>query len=149
MMKAIPVFLTLSYVLLAPNLAQAHPRPQTIAPRSQTIIVKVWAGRSTAIDFSPINQKITSVVLADPSRVVYTADVPVQSGQASTLFLRQTEFIRFPGATSSNRTNLLVKTINQQGNQKLHSFEVAIAVGNPEYSIIESSRTAPQKWTHR
>jgi hypothetical protein len=148
-MKSLPVILTLSFVLLSSNFVRAHPRPKLIAPLSRTITVKVWAGRATAIDFSSMTQKITSVVLADPSRIVYTSDVPIQSNQASTLFLRQTEPIKFPGATSSNRTNLLVKTIDQQGKSQLHTFEVMLATGNPEYSVIEASRTAPQRWTHR
>ena len=150
MMKSLSAFSALSLVLLAPSLAQAHPRPpRTISLLSRTISVKVWAGRITTIDFSPKHQKITSVVLADPSRLVYTADALIQSGQASTLFLRQTEPIKFPGATTSNRTNLLVKTIDIQGNPKLHSFEITLSTGTPEYSIVEASRTAPQGWIHR
>lgn len=148
-MKAFPVLLTLSCVVLTPNLAQAQSSGRMITSIPRTTLVKVWAGRTTAIDFSPMNQKITSVVLADPSRIVYTADVPIQSGQASTLFLRQTEPIKFPGATSSTHTNLLVKTRDRQGNQRLHSFDIAIAAGKPEHSIVEASQTAPNRWIHR
>lgn len=149
-MKPSLVLFTLSIVLLAPNLAQAHPRPiRTVAPTSRAIAIKVWAGRITAIDFSRTNQKITSVVLADPSRLVYTADTPIVSSQASTLFLRQIEPLKFPGITSSKQTNLLVKTIDSQGKSKLHTFEITIATGTPEYSIVEASRTVPQGWIHR
>lgn len=149
-MKPLPVLLTLSVVLLSPNFAQAHPRPsRTVSPIPHAIAIKVWAGRITAIDFSPTNERITSVVLADPSRLVYTLDTPIASGQASTLFLRQIELLKFPGITYSKQTNLLVKTIDSQGKSQLHSFEIAIATGTPEYSIVEASRTVPQGWIHR
>jgi hypothetical protein len=149
-MKPLSVLLTLSIALLSPSFAQAYPRPsRTVSPLARAIAVKVWAGRITAIDFSRTNQKITSVVLADPSRLVYTPDTPIASGQASTLFLRQIEPLKFPGITSSKQTNLLVKTINSQGSSQLHTFEIAIATGIPEYSIVEASRTVPQGWIHR
>lgn len=149
-MKPFSVLFTLSIVLLAPDLAQGHPRPiRTVAPISRAISIKVWAGRITAIDFSHTNQKITSVVLADPSRLVYMLDTPITSGQALTLFLRQIEPLKFPGVTSSKQTNLLIKTIDPQGKPQLHSFEIAIATGTPEYSIVEASRTVPQGWIHR
>lgn len=82
------------------------------------------------------------MVLGDPSRLVYTADAPLESGQASTLFLKQIQPLRFPGATTATLTNLLIKTIDSQGRQQLHSFNVVAAHGSPEYSNVQVSRTA-------
>jgi hypothetical protein len=94
-------------------------------------MVKVWSGRATAIDFSLTQQRIISVVLADPSRLVYNADLPIESGQASTLFLKQIQPLKFPGATTANLTNLFIKTVDSQGRQQLHIFNVVAAQGVP------------------
>lgn len=141
-----PLLLALSVVLLQPIVVTAQElirvSPTATINQQQTITVKVWAGRATAIDFSAIHQRITSVVLGDPSRLVYTADAPLESGQASTLFLKQIQPLKFHGATTANLTNLLIKTINAQGRQQLHSFNVVAAHGSPEYSNVQVSRTA-------
>lgn len=140
-----PLLLALSVVLLPPIVvtAQEMIRVSPTAPtnQQQTMTVKVWAGRATAIDFSAVNQRITSVVLGDPSRLVYTADAPLESGQASTLFLKQIQPLKFPGATTANLTNLFIKTVNSQGKQQLHVFNVVAAHGTPEYSSVQVSRT--------
>lgn len=141
-----PLLLALSVVLLQPIVVTAQEMirvsPKAITNQQQAMTVKVWAGRATAIDFSAVNQRITSVVLGDPSRLVYTADVPIESGQASTLFLKQIQPLKFPGATTATLTNLLIKTIDAQGRQQLHSFNVVAAHGSPEYSSVQVSRTA-------
>ena len=141
-----PLLLALSVMLLQPIgvIAQEMIRvsPTATTNQQQTMTVKVWAGRATAIDFSAVHQRITSVVLGDPSRLVYTADAPIESGQASTRFLKQIQPLRFPGATTATLTNLLIKTIDAQGKQQLHSFNVMAAHGSPEYSNVQVSRTA-------
>ncbi|PSB27292.1 hypothetical protein [Stenomitos frigidus] len=141
-----PLLLALSVVLLQPSAvtAQEMMRVSPTAPtnQQQVMTVKDWAGRATAIDFSAVHQRITSVVLGDSSRLVYTADVPLESGQASTLFLKQIQPLKFPGATTATLTNLLIKTIDAQGKQQLHSFNVVAAHGTPEYSNVQMSRTA-------
>lgn len=141
-----PLLLALSVMLLQPIgvIAQEMIRvsPTATTNQQQTMTVKVWAGRATAIDFSAVHQRITSVVLGDPSRLVYTADAPIESGQASTLFLKQIQPLKFPGATTATLTNLLIKTIDAQGKQQLHSFNVMAAHGSPEYSNVQVSRPA-------
>ena len=141
-----PLLLALSVVLFPPITvtAQETLRVSPTAPtnQQQAMTVKVWAGRATAIDFSAVNQRITSVVLGDPSRLVYTADAPLESGQASTLFLKQIQLLKFPGATTATLTNLLIKTIDSQGRQQLHSFNVVAAHGTPGYRSVQVSRTA-------
>jgi hypothetical protein len=94
------------------------------------------------IDFSATKQRIISVVLADPSKLVYNADLPIESGQASTLFLKQIQPLKFPGATTANLTNLFIKTVDAQGRQQLHTFNVMAAHGSPEYSSVQMSKTA-------
>lgn len=138
------LILALSFTLFQPTLigAQEIIRVSPKTTNQQPITVKVWSGRATAIDFSSTKQRITSVVLADPSRLVYNADAPIESGQATTLFLKQIQALKFPGATRANLTNLFIKTVDAQGKQQLHVFNVLAAQGVPEYSGVQVSKTA-------
>jgi len=110
-----------------------------VSPRTPKLTVKVWSGRITAIDFSLLNQRITSIALADPSRLVYSTDVPLEQGSASTIYLRQIQPLRFSGATTTSVTNLIVKTNAQQ----TYVFNVIAANGKPDYSVIQLSNRAP------
>ncbi len=96
------------------------------------IDIQVGSGRATAIDFSQTNERITYVLLADPSRLVYSANAPIESGQANTLFLRPIRPLTFPGATTTRVTNLIAQTIDQAGQQRLYTFNVH-HVENPQY----------------
>lgn len=139
-----PLMLALSFTLFQPTLigAQEIIRVSPRTTNQQPITVKVWSGRATAIDLSSTKQRIISVVLADPSKLVYNADLPIESGQASTLFLKQIQPLKFPGATTANLTNLFIKTVDSQGRQQLHIFNVVAAHGSPEYSNVQVSKTA-------
>jgi hypothetical protein len=110
-----------------------------VSPRTPKLTLKVWAGRITAIDFSLLNQRITSIVLADPSRLVYNTDVLLEQGSASTIYLRQIQPLRFPGATTTSATNLIVKT----NSRNTYVFNVVAANGKPDYSVIQLSNRAP------
>lgn len=139
-----PLMLALGFALLQPITVTAQEIIR-VSPRTtnqQPITVKVWSGRATAIDFSSTKQRIISVVLADPSKLVYNADLPIESGQASTLFLKQIQPLKFPGATTANLTNLFIKTVDSQGRQQLHIFNVVAAHGSPEYSNMQVPKTA-------
>lgn len=94
--------------------------------------VQVGPGRATAIDFSQTHERITYVLLADPSRVVYSANAPIDSGQATTLFLRPIRPLTFPGATTTSITNLSVQTLDQAGQQRLYNFNLC-HVAQPQY----------------
>jgi hypothetical protein len=133
--KISTLMLALSFTLFQPTViaAQEIIRVSPKTTNQQSMMVKVWSGRATAIDFSLTQQRIISVVLADPSRLVYNADSSIESGQASTLFLKQIQPLKFPGATTTNLTNLFIKTVDFQGQQYLHIFHIVIAQGSPEY----------------
>lgn len=110
-----------------------------VSPRSPSLTVKVWAGRITAIDFSLLNQRIVSIALADPSRLVYNTDSPLAKGTASTIYLRPIQPLRFSGATTTSVTNLIVKTNTRQ----TYVFNVVAANGKSDYSVIQLSHHAP------
>jgi spore germination protein YaaH len=50
------------------------------------IQVKVTPGRATPISFSQTDETISYILLADPSRLVYTTDADLNSGKATTIF---------------------------------------------------------------
>lgn len=102
--------------IATPVRAQQQPAMLSVTPEQGQGLtgiapnVQVWAGRATAIDFSRIGERITQIFLADPSRLTYTTDVPMDSGMASTVFLRQISPLNFPNLTKAYVTNLFVKT---------------------------------------
>jgi len=106
--------------------AEAQPirelRRNTALSTQQTI--QVPEGRMVAIDFSQTGEVVTFVALGDPSQFVFSGDVPLDSGGASTIFLRRIQPLDFPGATSAPTTNLTVKTLAPDGSQRLYAFDV-------------------------
>ena len=131
--------LSLSSIVLAPRSASAQITYGNIAPpaappayrviardratTTQTLL-ELETGRSTAIDFSPTQERILFVKLADPSRTTYVANKAIESGQATTLFLTPIQALTFPGATTSAVTTLLVQTVDAANNQRLYSFNL-------------------------
>ena len=103
------------------------------AAAQSAVDVQVAPGRSTPIDFSQTDETIIYVMLADPSRVVYTTNAELKSGQARTLFLRAIEPLTFPGATRTEITDLSVQTIDSAGQQHLYTFNTIPIASVPRY----------------
>jgi hypothetical protein len=150
--KLLPPLTTLAFSLLpvlTPNLAVAQtvtstaPAPSYQSPVYQAIArdvaaqsavnVQVAPGRTSTIDFSQTDEVMTYVLLADPSRLVYTTNAELESGQAKTLFLRTIERLNFPGATCTDITNLPVQTIDSTGQQQLYNFNIVPISSTPRY----------------
>jgi len=115
-----------SISLSTPSKSQAS-TVKSIARESavnSTTDVPVWAGRSTFIDFSGTNEAIIYILLADPSRTIFSTDAPLASKQARTIFLRQIKALQFRGATTAPITNLLVKTQSEDGKQRIYNFNI-------------------------
>lgn len=126
--------------IATPVRAQQQPAMLTVTPEQGQGLtgiapnVQVWAGRATAIDFSRIGERITQIFLADPSRLTYTTDVPMDSGMASTVFLRQISPLNFPNLTKAYVTNLFVKTQSKDGQLHLYTFNVLPGQKQSTYS---------------
>lgn len=126
--------------IATPVRAQQQPAMLTVTPEQGQGLtgiapnVQVWAGRATAIDFSRIGERITQIFLADPSRLTYTTDVPVESGMASTVFLRQISPLNFPNLTKAYVTNLFVKTQSKDGQLHLYTFNILPGQKQSTYS---------------
>lgn len=96
-----------------------------------TIDVQVIPGRATSIDFSQTDEVITYILLADPSRIVYTPSAAI--GKAKSLYLRTIQPLKFPGATTATITNLRIETIDRQGQQRSYNFNIVPSKGNTTY----------------
>jgi hypothetical protein len=76
------------------------------------------------ISFTQTDEAIAYILVADPSRLVYTTDTDLKSGSATTIFLRAIQPLKFPGATTTTITNLLVQTVDQAGQKRLYNFDI-------------------------
>jgi hypothetical protein len=164
-------FLGTGMLLAAPQVSIAQPASSSTnssqsaayrtvsgqAARQTLSTVEIAPGRTTAIDFSRTNQAIAYVLLGDSSRIVYTANAQLGSAQAKTLFLRQIQQLRFPGATTAPVTTLSVQTIDSTGQQYLYTFNLVLTARSqyvglmvvadapterPERLVVSRDRTA-------
>ena len=110
---------------------------------SKAIDIKVWTGRATAIDFSGVNERITQIFLADPTHFTYATDVPLDSGQATTVFLRKIQPLKFPNLTTTDITNLFIKTKTSDGKSHLYTFNLKKSNSSPGYSGLKISNQNP------
>jgi hypothetical protein len=110
---------------------------------SKAIDIKVWNGRATAVDFSGINERITQIFLADPTHFTYATDTPLDSGQATTIFLRKIQPLKFPNLTTTNITNLFVKTKSSDGKTYLYTFNLKKSSSSPTYSGLSIFNQTP------
>ena len=108
---------------------------QSLAEKA--INLQVWTGRATAIDFSSVKEQITQIFLADPSRFTYATDTPLETGRATTIFLRRIKPLQFPNLTTASVTNLFVKTKTANGNVRLYTFNLQAGENSPKYSTID------------
>jgi hypothetical protein len=108
---------------------------QTIGREAATlgsVQLQVAPGRMTTIQFQS-DEIMTAVVIADPSRLVYTASAELGSPQAKSLFLRRIEPLDFPGATTTWVTNLMVQTVDPAGQQRLYNFDITPVSETPQF----------------
>ena len=102
----------------------------------EAINIHVWKGHATAIDFSRTGEFITSILLADPSKLVYTTNaVDLNSQQAHVIFLRRIQPLEFP-LTTAETTNIFVTTGTSDGYTQLYTFNIQFLHGTPFYSGI-------------
>ena len=110
---------------------------------SKAIDIKVWTGRATAIDFSGVNERITQIFLADPTHFTYATDTPLDNGQATTIFLRKIQPLKFPNLTTTDITNLFIKTKTSDGKSHLYTFNLKKSNSFPSYSGLNISNQTP------
>lgn len=134
-----------STLLLGVTIPVIHAQAQTPAYRlierdmaaNNKIQVQVTPGRATPISFTQTDEAIAYILVADPSRLVYTTDTDLKSGRATTIFLRAIQPLKFPGATTTAITNLLVQTVDQAGQKQLYNFDIVPVRRNTGYVGIQ------------
>lgn len=115
---------------------------------TSAVQVQVAPGRATSISFSQTDETIAYILLADASRVVYSTDAELETGRAKTVFLRVIQPLRFPGATTTPVTNLMLQTVDARGHNRLYTFDI-VHSSNPRYvgvqilPAIARSQTSP------
>lgn len=115
---------------------------------TSAVQVQVAPGRATSISFSQTDETIAYILLADASRVVYSTDAELETGRAKTVFLRVIQPLRFPGATTTPVTNLMLQTVDARGYNRLYTFDI-VHSSNPRYvgvqilPAIDRSQTSP------
>ncbi|MGM3309701.1 hypothetical protein ACSQ6I_27585 [Anabaena sp. WFMT] len=107
------------------------------------IQVQVTPGRATPISFNQTDEAIAYILVADPSRLVYTTDTDLKSGQATTIFLRVIKPLKFPQATTTAITNLLVQTVDEGGQKRLYNFDIIPQRGKSGYVGIQIANAIP------
>lgn len=103
---------------------------------TSAIQVQVAPGRATSISFSQTDETIDYILLADASQVVYSTDAELETGRAKTIFLRVIQPLRFPGATTTPVTNLMVQTVDARGQNRLYTFDI-VHSSNPRYVGVQ------------
>lgn len=111
---------------------------------NSAIDILVYPGRASAIDFSSTDEVLTYVLIADPSKVVFTTDAQLASGRAKTVFLRPIQALNFPGATTATITNLSIKTVDSKGKQRLYNFNIVPSNKEPEHLGIRIAPLTPR-----
>jgi hypothetical protein len=144
-MRRLPALTLVSTALLiglvSPGLpVQAQTSAYQVVDRTRAttsaVQVQVAPGRATSISFSQTDETIAYILLADASRVVYSTDAELETGRAKTIFLRVIQPLRFPGATTTPVTNLMVQTVDARGQNRLYTFDI-IHSRNPRYVGVQ------------
>lgn len=145
-MKLFPTLvITSTTILFGVTIPVVYAQAQTPAYRlierdtaaNNRIRVQVTPGRATPISFTQTDEAIAYILVADPSRLVYTTDTDLKSGRATTIFLRAIQPLKFPGATTTAITNLLVQTVDQAGQKRLYNFDIVPVRRNTGYVGIQ------------
>jgi hypothetical protein len=63
-------------------------------------------------------------------------DAELETGRAKTIFLRVIQPLRFPGATTTPVTNLMVQTVDARGQNRLYTFDI-VHSSNPRYVGVQ------------
>ena len=144
-MRRLPTLTLVSTALLiglvSPGLpVQAQMSAYQVVDRTRAttsaVQVQVAPGRATSISFSQTDETIAYILLADASRVVYSTDTELETGRAKTIFLRVIQPLRFPGATTTPVTNLMVQTVDARGQNQLYTFDI-VHSSNPRYVGVQ------------
>ncbi|MGK7908448.1 MAG: hypothetical protein AB4040_14665 [Synechococcus sp.] len=89
--------------------------------RNQQIYVRPGV---TAIDFNPAGETVRHVEVSNPDKVSVNFDGDINSGYATTMFLRPVTGVTIPHLPQGPTTQVMVLTQDGSGNRKTYPFEL-------------------------
>lgn len=93
------------------------------------IPVTLYFGKIIALDFTDAGEYITFLAPSDRSQLVINTDLPMDSGEAQSIYLLPIKKLDFKGTYQTSHPNLIVKTINSSGQSKQYNFLVNFSSG--------------------
>jgi len=81
-------------------------------------------------------QTIQSLFLPDSSRVVYSTNVPVQTGEAQIIFFKPVEPLEFQGEIRAKVPNLHIGVRDRRGDVRVYTVQLFLEGGHPSRIII-------------
>ena len=93
------------------------------------IPVTLYFGKIISLDFTEVGEYITFIAPSDRSQFVYNTDLPVNSGEAQSVYLLPVKKLDFKGTYQTSHPNLIVKTINSSGQSKQYNFILNFSSG--------------------
>ena len=132
-----------SVTTLLASPAEAQIKIEDTIAQQEATPIKIVPGKTSTIHFK--DESISYIKLSDPSKTVYSVNAPIDSGFAKTIFLNQTEQLKFPGQTTHERPNLYIVAIDKEGNQKNYEFVIDNSPQNETKISIVSPSPAETK----
>jgi hypothetical protein len=102
-------------------------RPDTPCPQQQASFPHF--GKIVSIDFTDVGEHITYIAPSDKSQFAFNSDLPVETGEAQSIYLLPIKKIDFKGTYQTSHPNLIVKTINGLGESKQYNFLASFSSG--------------------
>ena len=91
--------------------------------------IVLYLGKIVSIDFTDVDEYITFLAPSDKSQFALTTDLPAESGEAQTVYLLPIKKLNFQGSYTTSHPNIIIKTINSQGQSKQYNFIVNFSSG--------------------
>jgi len=99
------------------NVTVVEDKKAQIEPTSISVI----AGKTSSIIFQN-DEIIFSTKISDLSNNVVETNVPIESGQARSVYLNLIQTLEIPLATTTSNPNLFITTTNSEGQEKEYEF---------------------------
>lgn len=110
-----------------PPATEAMPATSVVSAqraRNYASPVQLYPGRNSVIDFAATGEIITYVQLSDLAEIVYDTNAPISTGAARTVVVRLIKPIYIEGTTRALVPNMVVSTIDEQGNTYTYLFDL-------------------------
>jgi hypothetical protein len=93
------------------------------------IPITLYFGKIVSIDFTDVGEYITYIAPSDKSQFAFNSNLPVETGEAQSIYLLPIKKIDFKGTYQTSHPNLIVKTINGLGESKQYNFLASFSSG--------------------